>query len=231
MTKVFIAKSDRNTRSSSNFVVLSCVVLLSVAFVIFAATTVILPLYRGSESKHATTRSTPVDDGIERVPYALLMANVDRQIAERRAWLSTLHSEGAKFSELKGAAMWYMFQPVMPCLWYMEKVPNVIILHDGGVRKYICHMRLPVDLFSATNFVYSTRLLTLVISGLPYRNGYAVSTTLPLRALETETTTEWASSIPSLALSTLWAPTMSFRLKRECGRSHRAARSTRLTQQ
>jgi hypothetical protein len=155
MTKVFIAKGgDRSKGSKSIFIVLACIIVLAfVTFVISqsAATTVIFPLDRGSESKHvpSATRSTPVDDGIERVPYALLMANVDRQIAERHAWLSRLHSEGKRFSELKGAAMWYMFQPVMPCLWYMEKVPSAIVLHDGGVRKYLCHMRLPVELFSS----------------------------------------------------------------------------------
>jgi hypothetical protein len=177
MTKVFVAKGgDRKTRSSSKFIVLVYIVLASVAFVIsqYAATTVILPLESGSESRHdtenksshvpSTTKSTPVDDGIERVPYALLMANVDRQIAERHAWLSTLHSEGSQFSELKGAAMWYMFQPVMPCLWYMEKVPTAIVRHDGGVRKYHSHMRLPVELFIATKFACSTHILTLIIS-------------------------------------------------------------------
>jgi hypothetical protein len=181
MTKVFIAKGgDRTTRSSSNYVLLACIVLASVTFAISqsAATAVKLPLDREIESKHAViskeetesvetgnesspvpsaTRSTPVDEGIERVPYAVLMANAERKIAERHAWLSTLHSEGSKFSELKGAAMWYMFQPVMPCLWYMEKVPSATIRHDGGVSTYLCRMRLPVDLFRATNCECSTQ--------------------------------------------------------------------------
>jgi hypothetical protein len=159
MTKVFIAKrGDRTKRSSSSYVLLACVVLASVIFAIsqFAETEVKLPLDLGIENKHAyisreetesvdtgnesslvpsTTISVPVDGGIESVQFVLLMANADRKIAERHAWLSTLHSEGSQFSELKGAAMWYMFQPVMPCLWYMEKVPSATIRHDGGVSK------------------------------------------------------------------------------------------------
>lgn len=66
-------------------------------------------------------------------------ANANRKIAERRAWLSSQHSEGSQFGSLSGAQMWYMFTPVLPCFWTLEKEPSCTKLHDGG--KWLCGLK------------------------------------------------------------------------------------------
>jgi Methyltransferase domain len=69
--------------------------------------------------------------------YATLLQNADRKIAERRAWLSEQHSEGQQFGKLEnGSEMWYLFSPVLPCLWTLEKEPSCTVRHDGG--KWLC---------------------------------------------------------------------------------------------
>ena len=71
---------------------------------------------------------------------SMLLANADRKIAERRAWLASTHTEGSQtenhFGLLTGAPMWYMFTPPLPCMWTFEKIPSVSLLHDGG--KWLC---------------------------------------------------------------------------------------------
>lgn len=69
----------------------------------------------------------------------ILFENANRKIAERRAWLSSEHSEGGPFGKLNGAQMWYMFTPVLPCFWTFEKEPSCIEEHDGG--KWLCGLK------------------------------------------------------------------------------------------
>jgi Methyltransferase domain len=66
----------------------------------------------------------------------VLLANSNRKIAERRAWLSDKHSEGSEFAALKSDLLYYMFSPVLPCFWTFEKQPSSAEVHDGG--KWLC---------------------------------------------------------------------------------------------
>jgi FkbM family methyltransferase len=68
-----------------------------------------------------------------------MFENANRKIAERRAWLSSAHSEGGQFGQLNGAQMWYMFTPVLPCFWTFEKEPSCTQVHDGG--KWLCGLK------------------------------------------------------------------------------------------
>ena len=62
--------------------------------------------------------------------------NAKRKIAERNAWLGPLHNEKDTFLAIKPPLLWYLFQPIYPCLWDFEKSPSCIIAHDGG--KWVC---------------------------------------------------------------------------------------------
>ena len=68
-----------------------------------------------------------------KLTYALVLENADRNIAKRRAWLFPSHRESKTFGKLQVAMLWHMFQPAMPCLWYMEKHPSASVQHYGGV--------------------------------------------------------------------------------------------------
>jgi len=75
----------------------------------------------------------------ESVLTETLWENANKKIAERRAWLSKEHTEGRFFAALEGVSMWYMFGPVMSCIWDFEKEPSSALKHDGG--KWLCGMR------------------------------------------------------------------------------------------
>jgi hypothetical protein len=90
-----------------------------------------------SDTSLAVTTQSNTCDG-KRLKEVLL-ANADRKIRERQAWLSPMHSEGAHFGALKSDQFFYMFNPVMPCFWTFEKEPTSIVLHDGP--KWLCGLQ------------------------------------------------------------------------------------------
>jgi hypothetical protein len=67
--------------------------------------------------------------------YQKLLFNANAKIAERRDWINQ-DSERAWFEKLDGERLWYLFTPVLPCFWTLEKEPGVRKRHDGG--KWLC---------------------------------------------------------------------------------------------
>ncbi len=56
----------------------------------------------------------------------LAVANAERKIAERRAWLSDAHSESRQFKDMKfNTQAWYLFTPYFPCLASFVKEPRL----------------------------------------------------------------------------------------------------------
>ncbi|KAI2510585.1 methyltransferase domain-containing protein [Fragilaria crotonensis] len=92
----------------------------------------------GSESVNLAD-TTKLNSNYDKRQKEVLLANADRKIRERRAWLSPRHSEGAHFGALKSDQFFYMFTPVMPCFWTFEKEPTSIVQHDGP--KWLCGLQ------------------------------------------------------------------------------------------
>jgi len=84
----------------------------------------------------------------------MILDNADRKIAERRAWLSWWHSESKQFGELRAPQLWYMFQPVLPCFWTLEKMPSSSVQHDGG--KWLCGLHELHQMRAESNVDYGT---------------------------------------------------------------------------
>jgi len=146
----------RNTTSSSFLMSPRIKVMLSMTIVVIVVVMTIkqLSMFFLSDWDTTTTRTRTRTNGAttkiaveqnhkERRNVTNLMetlfANANRKITERRAWLSSEHSEGHQFGELRGAQMWYMFTPVLPCFWTFEKEPSCTELHDGG--KWLCGLK------------------------------------------------------------------------------------------
>jgi hypothetical protein len=94
-----------------------------------------------AESSSTITSTPPPSAGSE---FSMLFANADRKIAERKAWLSKKHNEHRQFGQLRGASVWYLFPPVLPCFWSFFKEPSAAVRHDGG--KWLCGLNEVHDL-------------------------------------------------------------------------------------
>ena len=69
----------------------------------------------------------------------VVLANADRKIRERHAWLTSRHVAAIKFAALTSDQFFYMFTPVLPCLWTFEKEPPANVRRDGP--KWLCGLQ------------------------------------------------------------------------------------------